>query len=96
MMQLPCPSCGIRDETEFTYGGAAHLVRPGVAVDDAGWAEFLYFRDNRKGVQAERWRHAGGCGQWFHAVRDTATHRILATYAASNAGPPRDLAGVST
>ena len=80
MMRIECPFCGLRDETEFTYGGEAHIVRPGSQVDDAGWADYLYFRKNIKGTQAERWRHARGCGQWFNALRDTATHRFVAIY----------------
>jgi sarcosine oxidase delta subunit len=31
-------------------------------------------------VHHERWCHSYGCGQWFNIVRDTVTHRILATY----------------
>ncbi len=28
MLLIPCPWCGPRDETEFTYGGEAHIVAP--------------------------------------------------------------------
>ena len=37
-------------------------------------------RDNTKGVHAERWRHARGCGRFFNALRDTTTDHFLATY----------------
>ena len=87
MMQIECPFCGKRDETEFTYGGEAHLSRPSVQVDDQAWADYLYFRDNIKGAHAERWRHAYGCGQWFNALRDTSTHRFLAVYRLTEARP---------
>src|SRR5690242_18878644 len=80
MMQIDCPFCGRRDETEFNYGGEAHLTRPALDVDDERWAEYLFFRNNVKGVHAERWRHTRGCGQWFNAVRNTATHQFLAFY----------------
>ena len=43
-------------------------------------------RANTKGVYAERWRHARGCGRFFNALRDTSTDRILATY---KTGEPR-------
>lgn len=76
MMQIECPYCGRRDETEFTYGGEADLVRPAPGVDDRTWADYLYFRNNTKGVHAERWRHVRGCGQWFRAERDTTSHRF--------------------
>ena len=87
MMQIDCPFCGRRDETEFTYGGEAHITRPALDVDDERWVEYLFFRNNVKGVHAERWRHTRGCGQWFNAVRNTATHEFLAFYRATEARP---------
>ncbi len=93
MLLIPCPYCGMeRPELEFRYGGEAHIVRPvdPDAVNDADWAEYLYFRSNRKGVLAERWRHAAGCGRFFNCLRDTASDRILATY---KAGEPRPTLG---
>lgn len=86
-MQIECPFCGRRDETEFSYGGEAHISRPGLDVSDAEWVQYLYYRDNIKGVHAERWRHARGCGQWFNALRDTSTHQFLAIYRATEARP---------
>ncbi|HZF26246.1 MAG TPA: sarcosine oxidase subunit delta, partial [Steroidobacteraceae bacterium] len=56
--------------------------------DDRTWTEYLFFRDNTKGVHAERWRHSRGCGQWFNALRDTATHRFLAVYRLTDERPP--------
>jgi sarcosine oxidase subunit delta len=88
MLLIPCPYCGKRPEIEFTHGGEAHLTRaanPG-EVDDQAWAEFLYMRANTKGVYAERWRHAHGCGRFFNALRDTTTDHFLAIY---KAGEPR-------
>ncbi len=32
-------------------------------------ADYLFFRDNPKGVHLERWRHGFGCGQWFNVAR---------------------------
>ena len=64
MLLIRCPWCGPRDETEFRYGGQAHLAYP--ADPEARWAE--------------RWAHAAGCRRWFNAIRDTATHRVIATY----------------
>jgi len=93
MMQIDCPFCGRRDETEFSYGGEAHITRPALDVGDERWAEYLFFRNNVKGVHAERWRHARGCGQWFNAVRNTATHQFLAFYRATEPRPstPREV-----
>jgi sarcosine oxidase, subunit delta len=80
MMQLTCPWCGVRDEPEFVCGGTTHIVRPALIADDRAWGEYLFFRDNPKGVLRERWRHAYGCGQWFNIVRNTVTHEILSVY----------------
>lgn len=80
MLRIPCPWCGLRDEPEFTYGGEAHLSRPGADCDDATWARHLYVRENPKGTHFERWCHTFGCGQWFNVARDTVTHEIHAAY----------------
>jgi len=81
MMQLNCPWCGVRDEPEFVCGGTAQIVaRPGVACGDQEWGEYLFFRENPKGLHGERWRHTYGCGQWFNLVRNTITHEIIAVY----------------
>jgi sarcosine oxidase subunit delta len=82
MLLIVCPYCGKRPEIEFTHGGQAHLVRPAnqSQLDDQTWADFLYMRTNTKGVYAERWRHAHGCGRFFNAVRDTTTDHFISTY----------------
>ena len=102
MLLIDCPYCGERPELEFTYGGQAHLTRPGKPsqLDDQQWAEFLYMRTNTKGVYAERWRHARGCGRFFNALRDTTTDHFLAFYktgepppaAVTPAAPPESAA----
>ena len=88
MLLIVCPYCGKRPELEFTYGGEAHLTRPErpAELDDQTWTDFLYMRTNLKGLYAERWRHARGCGRFFNALRDTTTDHFLATY---KAGTPR-------
>jgi heterotetrameric sarcosine oxidase delta subunit len=82
MLLIPCPWCGDRDETEFGYGGEAHIARPAepASLDDAQWAQFLFMRNNPKGRFHERWVHVAGCRRWFNLVRDTASHRIIAVY----------------
>jgi len=44
-------------------------------------------RTNIKGVYAERWRHARGCGRFFNALRDTTTDHFLAFYKTGEAPP---------
>jgi sarcosine oxidase subunit delta len=89
MLLIVCPYCGKRPEIEFTNGGQAHLVRPArpADFDDQQWGEFLYMRSNTKGIYAERWRHARGCGRFFNAVRDTTTDHFLATYKSGEPQP---------
>jgi sarcosine oxidase subunit delta len=76
MLQIPCPHCGIRDETEYTFGGPAHVTRPPATVSDTEWTDYLFNRDNPKGIHYERWCHSYGCGRWFNLARDTVTHDI--------------------
>ncbi|WP_127357167.1 sarcosine oxidase subunit delta [Actinacidiphila soli] len=79
MLLIPCPWCGPRDESEFHYGGQAHIAYPEdpSALTDDEWAHYLFFRDNPKGPFAERWSHAAGCRRWFNAVRDTSTNEFV-------------------
>ncbi|WP_457967527.1 sarcosine oxidase subunit delta [Arthrobacter sp. D1-29] len=82
MLLISCPNCGSRDETEFHYGGQAHVAYPENPneLNDREWAEFLFYRDNTKGAFAERWLHSTGCRQWFNMLRDTVTYEIQAVY----------------
>ena len=82
MLIITCPWCGPRDQTEFAYGGEAHIVRPlnPDALSDAQWADYLFMRKNIKGRHLEQWGHAYGCRRWFNVERDTVTYRITATY----------------
>ncbi len=79
-MQLPCPWCGPRPESEFQCGGTTSIARPPLDCDDAAWAEYLFMRDNPRGLHAERWRHAHGCGLWFNVLRDTVSHDVKAVW----------------
>jgi sarcosine oxidase subunit delta len=49
-------------------------------LNDQAWSEYLYYRDNPKGVHAERWIHTHGCGRWFNALRNTASDEFIVTY----------------
>ena len=82
MLRIPCPFCGPRDEAEFSCGGEAHILRPLAQnkISDAAFAEYLFLRDNSKGVFLERWCHTFGCRRWFNVVRDTLSHDILEVY----------------
>ena len=90
MLLIPCPWCGERDETEFSYGAQAHVAYPADpgALDDREWGAYLFVRANPKGPLAERWYHAHGCRRWFNVIRDTGTHRVLGAYRLGEP-PPR-------
>jgi len=82
MLQIPCPWCGVRDQSEFTYGGEAHIVRPAEpeSLSDEEWADYLFMRKNPRGPHLEQWHHTYGCRRWFNVQRDTLSYRISASY----------------
>ena len=82
MMLIDCPFCGPRDETEFSCGGEAHIARPLAEnkISDGEFADYLFMRDNPKGLFLERWRHTAGCRRWFNMARDTVSHKIVEIY----------------
>lgn len=92
MLRLTCPNCGAScEETELSPGGEAHLKRFGPGSEDAEFSAYLFERKNPRGVHFERWRHAFGCGKWFHAARCTVTMEVFGTYLAQTVEPPADL-----
>ena len=82
MLLIECPNCGPRDETEFHYGGEAHVAYPEdpYGITDRERAEYLFYRENPRGLFAERWNHTIGCRKWFNAIRDTVTYEFKAVY----------------
>jgi sarcosine oxidase, subunit delta len=82
MLIIECPWCGPRDQSEFSYGGEAHIERPRDPdnLNDEAWGDYLFFRQNTKGLHREQWCHAAGCRRWFNVVRDTVSYRIHAVY----------------
>ena len=89
MLLIECPYCGKRPELEFSHAGQAHIARAKnpAEVSVQEWTDFLYMRDNVKGVHAERWRHTHGCARFFNALRDTTTDQFLVTYKAGEPAP---------
>ena len=72
-MKVPCPNCGLRPYTEFSFGGELVPLDEG---DPAADFARVYLRRNAPGRQEERWFHALGCRRWFTLSRDTLTNRI--------------------
>lgn len=90
MLRIECPYCGVRDEQEFVFGGPSHVTRPRTECTDEEWTRYLYFRDNPRGLCAERWCHSFGCGRWFNILRDTHTHVISSVYRMGESRPTLD------
>ena len=80
MLRLDCPWCGTRDELEFSFGGESHIMRPTPDASDAMWSNYLFNKENPKGIHYERWMHSYGCRRWFNVARDMVTHEIHAIY----------------
>ncbi|MES2821640.1 MAG: sarcosine oxidase subunit delta [Pseudomonadota bacterium] len=83
MLHIFCPHCGeLRCEEEFQALGQAHILRPSDpdACTDRAWGDYLFFRDNPRGLHHEVWLHAAGCRRYFNATRDTISYAILETY----------------
>ena len=76
MLLIPCPWCGERPQTDFTYGGDGTVVRPAEGAPRADWAGFVFTRDNPMGPHLELWHHSAGCRRWLLVERDTLTHDI--------------------
>lgn len=82
MLNIKCPWCGERAQTEFAYYGEAHIARPETpaALSDEEWGAYLFLRKNPKGVHYERWMHSAGCRRFFNMARHTVSGEIYATY----------------
>lgn len=72
-LRIPCPNCGARPHTEFTFGGQE---RPHAAHDPEEDFARVFLPDNDPGAARERWFHALGCRNWFELTRDATTNRI--------------------
>jgi sarcosine oxidase subunit delta len=72
---LRCPNCGVREVTDFGFGGEVSS-RPTGHPSARELNEYVYFRTNVAGVQREWWYHRSGCRAWFIAERDTRTNEV--------------------
>lgn len=76
MIRIDCPFCGLRDHSEFSYGGDGAITYPALDADLPQWIDVVYQRRNIKGRQVETWQHVHGCRMWLRVERDTVTHEI--------------------
>jgi heterotetrameric sarcosine oxidase delta subunit len=72
---LTCPNCGVREVTDFGFGGEIS-ERPKGQPSFRELNTYNYFRRNVAGVQREWWFHRSGCRAWFVAERDTRTNEV--------------------
>ena len=75
-MRIPCPFCGDRDASEFSYLGDAALADRPVTDTGEAFADYVYLRNNPAGLHTELWYHASGCRHSLRVTRDTRTHVI--------------------
>ena len=75
-MRIACPCCGLRDHTEFEYGGDAARRWPAADASLDTWSDYVYLRDNPRGLHREYWQHVHGCREWLIVTRDTLSHEI--------------------
>ena len=83
MLQIYCPYCEeLRAEEEFACHGEAHLKRPPNpdSLSDQAWGDYLFFRNNPRGLHHEMWYHAAGCRRYFNVTRHTVSYAIVETY----------------
>ena len=72
---LTCPNCGVREVTDFAFGGELN-PRPKETPSLRDLGRYNYFRENVAGVQQEWWLHRSGCGEWFIAERNSLTNEV--------------------
>ncbi len=75
MLLIPCPHCGPRDESEFTYGGPYSPMPPlegGSTAED--WHRAVHLGSSGTAPLRELWYHDAGCERWVVLRRDPKSH----------------------
>ena len=83
MKLMTCPLNGVRNISEFVYGGEVSDMPDPNTCSEREWAEYIFMENNTRGVVREWWLHVPS-SYWFIAERDTATNEIIKTYPASD------------
>ncbi len=79
MKQMPCPLNGLRNISEFNYGGEVEMMPDHTKVDNKQWSQYVFYHENPLGIVREWWCHAP-TSYWFIAERNTSTDEIVKTY----------------
>ena len=78
MLEINCPFCGRRPESEFWCIGEGTASIPSLDASASDVRDYLYFRANKGGDITERWVHRLGCGEWLAVSRNTRSNAIAA------------------
>ncbi|QEL10619.1 sarcosine oxidase subunit delta [Kushneria phosphatilytica] len=82
MFYIRCPyTHEYHSEEEFKPCGQAQIRRAEspVSTSDEQWGDYLFFRDNIRGVHHEMWMHLP-TRRYFNVTRHTVTNEILETW----------------
>lgn len=79
MKMMRCPLNGLRNISEFSYGGELkHMPDQNTCTDEA-WADYVFNKNNTAGIVLEWWMHTPS-NYWFIAERHTVTDEIIRTF----------------
>ncbi|RRW40626.1 sarcosine oxidase subunit delta [Pseudomonas luteola] len=79
MKLMTCPLNGLRNISEFTYGGEFKPMPDPTTCSDTEWADYVFNSENIAGVITEWWMHTAS-SYWFLAERNTVTDEIIRTF----------------
>jgi len=89
MKQLCCPLNGLRNISEFLYGGEYHAKPDQISCSAKDWAEHVFFDENNAGLVIEWWCHLP-TSYWFLVERNTVSDEILRSFPCSDIYKQRD------
>lgn len=76
MFRIPCPSCGLRDASEFRHLGEVSRPPDPRTSTAAQWRIHRYDRRNVAGWSTETWFHRAGCRTFITVERNTMTNAV--------------------
>ena len=82
MKLMPCPMNGLRNISEFVFGGELTEMPDPNSCSERQWADYVFMENNTKGNVFEWWMHVP-TSYWFIAERNTETDEIIKTFPAS-------------
>ena len=79
MKMMPCPVNGLRNISEFLYGGEVKDMPDPISGSDREWSEYIFIENNINGIVKEWWMHIP-TSTWFIAERCTTTDEVKNTF----------------